>query len=416
MAESFKSADRVLFTSESVTEGHPDKLCDQVSDAMLDECLRQDPNSRVACETATTTGVILVAGEITTHAYVDVPHLVRGVVQDIGYTNADYGFDYRTCGVLTAIKEQSPEIAQGVDESIEAREGTDPKELGAGDQGMMFGFAVRETPELMPLPITLAHAVARQLAKTRKDGTLPYLRPDGKTQVTVEYSKGVPKRVHTVVVAAQHDPGIDYQRLKNEIREQVVRPAIGSEWLDAKTKYLVNGTGAFTIGGPMGDAGLTGRKIIVDTYGGYARHGGGAFSGKDATKVDRSAAYAARYVAKNVVKAGLADRCELNVAYAIGVAHPVSIAVRTFGTEHPDVHVAQIEELVRRHFDLRPAAIQRDLDLRRPIFAKTAAYGHFGRDDHDFTWERIDKAQMLREAAGLDGKIDVPEPVVALDL
>src|SRR5206468_1050276 len=283
------------FTSESVTEGHPDKLCDQVSDAMLDECLRQDPNSRVACETATTTGVILVAGEVTTHAYVDVPHLVRGVEQDTGYTNADYGFDYRTCGVLTAIKEQSAEIAQGVNESMESREGIDPMELGAGDQGMMFGFAVRETPELMPLPITLAHAVARQLAKARKDGTLPYLRPDGKTQVTVEYEKGVPKRVHTVVVAAQHDPGIDYQRLCNDIRERVIRPAIGDSWLD-KTRYLVNGTGAFTIGGPMGDAGLTGRKIIVDTYGGYARHGGGAFRGKDATNADRSRAYAARHV------------------------------------------------------------------------------------------------------------------------
>ena len=398
MAESFKSADRVLFTSESVTEGHPDKLCDQVSDAMLDECLRQDPNSRVACETATTTGVILVAGEITTHAYVDVPRLVRSVVQDIGYTNADYGFDYRTCGVLTAIKEQSPEIAQGVNESIEAREGTDPMELGAGDQGMMFGFAVRETVELMPLPITLAHAVARQLAKARKDGTLPYLRPDGKTQVTVEYEKGVPKRVHTVVVAAQHDPGIDYQRLCSEIREQVIRPAIGDSWLQ-KTKYLVNGTGAFTIGGPMGDAGLTGRKIIVDTYGGYARHGGGAFSGKDATKVDRSAAYAARWVAKNVVAAGLADRCQLQVAYAIGVAHPLSVLVDTFGTEV--IPVTRIEELVREHFDLRPAAILRDLDLRRPIYAKTAAYGHFGRTDGDFTWERTDRAEALRAAAGL---------------
>src|SRR5881396_2223733 len=286
MTESFKSADRVLFTSESVTEGHPDKLCDQVSDAMLDECLRQDPNSRVACETATTTGVILVAGEVTTHAYVDVPHLVRGVVQDIGYTNADYGFDYRTCGVLTAIKEQSAEIAQGVDESIEAREGIDAMELGAGDQGMMFGFAVRETPELMPLPITLAHAVARQLAKARRDGTLPYLRPDGKTQVTVQYERGVPKRVHTVVVAAQHDPDVSHSRIEADIRDVVVKAAIPAQWLDAKTKYIVNGTGAFTIGGPMGDAGLTGRKIIVDTYGGYARHGGGAFSGKDPTKVD----------------------------------------------------------------------------------------------------------------------------------
>src|SRR5438445_949448 len=304
MAQSFLSSDKVLFTSESVTEGNPDKLCDQVSAAVLDECLRQDPNSRVACETATTTGVILVAGEITTHAYVDVPHLVRAVVQDIGYTNADYGFDYRTCGVLSAIKEQSAEIEQGVDESIEAREGIDPQELGAGDQGMMFGFAIRETVELMPLPITLAHAVARQLAKARKDGTLPYLRPDGKSQVTVEYAKGVPKRVHTVVVAAQHDPGIDYQRLCSDIQERVIRPAIGDEWLDSKTRFRINGTGAFTIGGPMGDAGLTGRTIIVDTYGGYARHGGGACRGKDATKVDRSAAYAAGYVPNDVRAAG----------------------------------------------------------------------------------------------------------------
>src|SRR5216110_2366435 len=378
MAESFKSADRVLFTSESVTEGHPDKLCDQVSDAMLDECLRQDPNSRVACETATTTGVILVAGEITTHAYVDVPRLVRSVVQDIGYTNADYGFDYRTCGVLTAIKEQSPEIAQGVNESIEAREGIDAMELGAGDQGMMFGFAVRETPELMPLPITLSHAVARQLAKTRKDGTLPYLRPDGKTQVTVEYEKGVPKRVHTVVVAAQHDPGIDYQRLCSEIREQVIRPAIGDSWLQ-KTKYLVNGTGAFTIGGPDGDCGLTGRKIIVDTYGGYAPHGGGAFSGKDASKVDRSAAYAARYVAKNVVAAGLASRCLVQVAYAIGVARPVSIMATTFGTGR--MSDESLSKLIANNFDLRPKAIIQTLNLLRPIYCKTAAYGHFGREE-----------------------------------
>jgi S-adenosylmethionine synthetase len=395
MTDSFKSANRVLFTSESVTEGHPDKLCDQVSDAMLDECLRQDPNSRVACETATTTGVILVAGEVTTHAYVDVPRLVRGVVQDIGYTNADYGFDYRTCGVLTAIKEQSPEIAQGVNESIEAREGTDAKELGAGDQGMMFGFAVRETPELMPLPITLAHAVARQLAKCRKDGTLPYLRPDGKTQVTVEYEKGVPKRVHTVVVAAQHDPGIDYQRLCNEIREQVIRPAIGDSWL-VKTKYLVNGTGAFTIGGPMGDAGLTGRKIIVDTYGGYARHGGGAFSGKDATKVDRSAAYAARYIAKNVVKAGLADRFELQLAYVIGGAQAISLNVETFGTGK--VSDETIGKLIEEHFDFRPGAIIERFQLRRPIYRPTASYGHFGRPD--FPWERTDLAETFAKAAG----------------
>jgi len=395
MTESFKSADRVLFTSESVTEGHPDKLCDQVSDAMLDECLRQDPNSRVACETATTTGVILVAGEVTTHAYVDVPRLVRGVVQDIGYTNADYGFDYRTCGVLTAIKEQSPEIAQGVNESNEAREGIDAKELGAGDQGMMFGFAIRETPELMPLPITLAHAVARQLAKVRKDGTLPYLRPDGKSQVTVEYDKGVPKRVHTVVVAAQHDPGIDYQRLRSEIREQVIRPAIGDSWLD-NTRYLVNMTGAFTIGGPMGDAGLTGRKIIVDTYGGYARHGGGAFSGKDATKVDRSAAYAARYVAKNVVKAGLADRFEVQLAYVIGGAQPISLNVETFGTGK--VSDETIRKLIEEHFDFRPGAIIERFGLRRPIYRQTASYGHFGRPD--LPWEKTDLADTFAKAAG----------------
>jgi len=396
MTNSFMTSERVLFTSESVTEGHPDKLCDQVSDAMLDECLRQDPNSRVACETSTTTGVILVAGEITTHAYVDVPSLVRRVVNEIGYTNADYGFDYRTCGVITAIKEQSPEIAQGVNESIEAREGIDPKELGAGDQGMMFGFAVRETPELMPLPITLAHDVARELAKARKSGTLPYLRPDGKTQVTVEYSKGVPKRVHTVVVAAQHDPGIEYQRLCNDIRERVVRPAIGDAWLDEKTTYLVNGTGAFTIGGPMGDAGLTGRKIIVDTYGGYARHGGGAFSGKDPTKVDRSAAYALRYVAKNVVKAGLADRFEVQIAYVIGGARPISLNVETFGTGK--VSDELIRKLIEEHFDFRPQAIIDRFALRRPIYLPTAAYGHFGRTE--FPWERTDLAERFAKAAG----------------
>ncbi|OLD51440.1 MAG: methionine adenosyltransferase, partial [Chloroflexi bacterium 13_1_40CM_2_70_6] len=386
MTTSFMTSERVLFTSESVTEGHPDKLCDQVSDAMLDECLRQDPNSRVACETSTTTGVILVAGEITTHAYVDVPSLVRRVVNEIGYTNADYGFDYRTCGVITAIKEQSPEIAQGVNESIEAREGIDPKELGAGDQGMMFGFAVRETPELMPLPITLAHNVARELAKARKSGALPYLRPDGKSQVTVEYSKGVPRRVHTVVVAAQHDPGIEYQRLCNDIRERVVRPAIGDAWLDEKTTYLVNGTGSFTIGGPMGDAGLTGRKIIVDTYGGYARHGGGAFSGKDPTKVDRSAAYALRYVAKNVLKAGLADRFEVQIAYVIGGARPISLNVETFGTGK--VSDELIRKLIEEHFDFRPQAIIDRFALRRPIYLPTAAYGHFGRTE--FPWERTD--------------------------
>src|ERR1700716_756350 len=368
------SADQTLFTSESVTEGHPDKLCDQISDGMLDECLRQHPNARVAGETATTTGTSLVCGEITTTAWVDVPGLVRGIVKDIGYINADYGFDYQSCGVLTAIKEQPREIAQGVDDSLESRAGTDPHELGAGDQGMMFGFAVRETEELMPLPITLAHAVAKELAAARKSKRLPWLRPDGKSQVTVEYSHGVPQRVHTVVVAAQHDPGIAHERIEAEIRDVVVKAAIPERWLDAKTKYLVNGTGAFTIGGPMGDAGLTGRKIIVDTYGGYARHGGGAFSGKDPTKVDRSAAYAARYVAKNVVQAGLADRFEVQVAYAIGVARPLSVFVETFGTEQ--VPRRTIEKLVGEHFDLRPAAFRGYLGLHRPIYAKTAASGH----------------------------------------
>jgi S-adenosylmethionine synthetase len=395
MAESFRAADRVLFTSESVTEGHPDKLCDQVSDGMLDECLRQDRDSRVACETATTTGTVFVAGEITTKAYVDVVRLVRDVVKEIGYTNADYGFDYRTCGVITSIKEQSAEIAQGVDHALESREGADPDELGAGDQGMMFGFAVRETPELMPLPITLAHDLARQLAKVRKDATLPYLRPDGKTQVTIEYHRGVPKRAHTVVVAAQHDPGIDYQRLVSEIREHVIRPVVG-EWLDVKTRYIVNGTGAFTIGGPMGDAGLTGRKIIVDSYGGYARHGGGAFSGKDPTKVDRSAAYAARYVAKNVVRAGLADRFEVQIAYVIGVARPISLNVETFGTGK--VSDEKIRALIDEHFDFRPGAIIERFGLRRPIYRQTASYGHFGRPD--FPWERTDLADTLARATG----------------
>jgi len=411
MPESFMSTDRVLFTSESVTEGHPDKLCDQVSDGMLDECLRQDPNSRVACETATTTGVILVAGEITTHAYVDVPHLVRNVVRDIGYTNADYGFDYRTCGVITAIKEQSPEIAQGVDESIEAREGIDAKELGAGDQGMMFGFAVRETPELMPLPITLAHAVARQLAKARKDGTLPYLRPDGKAQVTVRYEIDEhghqrPVEIERVLISTQHRDGLDTESLiKPDLVEHVLRPILPHDLFDERRLehdrdfVLVNPTGKFVVGGPMGDTGVTGRKIIVDTYGGSAPHGGGAFSGKDPTKVDRSGAYVARYVAKNVVAAGLADRCQLQVAFAIGVAHPLSLVVECFGTER--VPLGTIEQLVREHFDLRPGAIQRDLDLFRPIYHKTASYGHFGRDDKDFTWERVDKADALRAAAGL---------------
>ena len=398
MAKSFMTADEVLFTSESVTEGHPDKLCDQISDAMLDECLKQDPNSRVACETATTTGTILVCGEITTKAWVDVPTMVRGVVKDIGYVDAEYGFDFHSCGVLTAIKEQSAEIAMGVDESLEARAGTDPHELGAGDQGMMFGFAVRETPELMPLPITLAHAVAKQLAKARKERTIPYLRPDGKSQVTVDYVRGVPKRVHTVVVAAQHDPGVSHDRIEADIRELVVKAAIPEQWLDAKTKYVVNGTGAFTIGGPMGDAGLTGRKIIVDTYGGYARHGGGAFSGKDPTKVDRSAAYAARYVAKNVVQAGLADRFEVQIAYVIGGARPISLNVETFGTGQ--VSDEQIKKLIDDHFDFRPGVIIERFKLRRPIYRQTASYGHFGRPDLDLPWERLDLAPLLARAVG----------------
>jgi S-adenosylmethionine synthetase len=392
------SADQTLFTSESVTEGHPDKLCDQISDGMLDECLRQDPNARVACETATTTGTILVCGEITTTAWVDVPGLVRGIVKDIGYVNADYGFDYQSCGVLTAIKEQSREIAQGVNESFEAREGSDPHELGAGDQGMMFGFAVRESEELMPLPITLAHAVAKELAAVRKSERLAWLRPDGKSQVTVEYSRGVPERVHTVVVAAQHDPEISHAQIEAEIHDVVVRAAIPERWLDAKTIYRVNGTGAFTIGGPMGDAGLTGRKIIVDTYGGYARHGGGAFSGKDPTKVDRSAAYAARYVAKNVVKAGLADRFEVQVAYVIGGARPISLNVETFGTG--SVSDETIRKLIAEHFDFRPGAIIERFQLRRPIYRQTAAYGHFGRPDLDLPWERTDLAEKLARAVG----------------
>ncbi len=398
MTNSFMTTGKWLFTSESVTEGHPDKLCDQISDAMLDECLRQDPNSRVACETATTTGTILVCGEITTKAWVDVPTMVRGVVKDIGYIDAEYGFDYHSCGVLTAIKEQSREIAQGVDESLEAREGSDPHELGAGDQGMMFGFAVKETTELMPLPITLAHRLAWELAEARRKRTIPYLRPDGKTQVTVEYERGVPKRVHTVVVAAQHDPGVTQKRIEADIKEVVVKAAIPARWLDASTRYVVNGTGAFTIGGPMGDAGLTGRKIIVDTYGGYARHGGGAFSGKDPTKVDRSAAYAARYVAKNVVAAGLAERFEVQLAYVIGGARPISLNVETFGTGQ--VSDEKIKELIAEHFDFRPGLIIDRFQLRRPIYRQTAAYGHFGRPDLDLPWERVDLAPALSKAVG----------------
>jgi len=393
MTLSFMRADKVLFSSESVTEGHPDKLCDQVSDAVLDALLAKDPMSRVACETATTTGTVLVAGEITTTAYADVIGIVRDVVKDIGYTNARYGFDYETCGVLTAIKPQSPDIAQGVDHA-----GDDRAELGAGDQGMMFGFAVDETPELMPLPITLAHAVAKQLAKSRKTGELKYLRPDGKSQITVEYHKGQPKRVHTVVVATQHDDGVDVEQIRRDVKDAVVHAAIPGNLLDDDTRYVINGTGKFVIGGPMGDAGLTGRKIIVDTYGGYAPHGGGAFSGKDATKVDRSGAYAARYVAKNIVAAKLARRCQIQIAYVIGVAKPVSLNVETFGTGTVDDEV--IRRLIDEHFDFRPQEIIDRFGLRRPIFRQTAAYGHFGRPDLDLPWEKTDLAETFARSAG----------------
>src|SRR5881398_1796564 len=396
-----------LFTSESVTEGHPDKMADQISDGVLDAVMRDDPQGRVACETLVNTGLVVVSGEISTTTYVDVPKIVRDTVSRIGYDDASFGFDCKTCAVITAIDEQSPDIAQGVDQAYEARhDPSDEDQLdvaGAGDQGMMFGYATRETRELMPMPIWLAHRLAQRLAEARRAELIPYLRPDGKTQVTIRYESGRPIEIEKILISTQHKPGVDSETLiKPDLWEHVVHPVLPSELYDEKKlldNFLVNPTGKFEIGGPMGDCGLTGRKIIVDTYGGAARHGGGAFSGKDPTKVDRSAAYAARYVAKNIVAAGLADRCEVNVAYAIGVAHPVSIAVQTFNTEH--IPVDQLEALVREHFDLRPAAILRDLDLRRPIFAKTAAYGHFGREDADFTWEATDRADALRAEAGL---------------
>src|SRR5215207_6561126 len=405
-----------LFTSESVTEGHPDKIADQVSDSVLDAVLRDDPAGRVACETMITTGLVVVGGEISTEIYVDIPKVVRERIAEIGYTQSEWGFDANTCGVVVAIDEQSPDIAQGVDMSYELQHDPgddDPlDELGAGDQGMMFGYATSETAELMPLPIMLAHKICRRLAGVRKSQQLKYLRPDGKAQVTVRYEvdehgRQTPVEIVRVLVSTQHADNVDAQTIKEDVIEHVLHPILDPRLYDEQRLHddrdfvYVNPTGKFVLGGPMGDTGLTGRKIIVDTYGGAARHGGGAFSGKDPTKVDRSAAYAARYVAKNIVAAGLAERCEVNVAYAIGVAHPVSVTVQTFNSEH--VSVPRIEQLVNEHFDLRPAAILRDLELRRPIYSKTAAYGHFGRDDHDFSWERVDKAAELRDAAGLDG-------------
>ena len=390
--------DKVLFTSESVTEGHPDKVCDQISDAILDALLEQDPMSRVACETCTTTGIVMVMGEISTKAYVDIQKIVRDTVREIGYTRGKYGFDADTCGVITTIDEQSSDIAMGVDKALEAKENNMTDEeidaIGAGDQGMMFGFATNETEEYMPYPISLAHKLARQLTKVRKDGTLSYLRPDGKTQVTVEYDDGKPSRLDAVVLSTQHDPDITQEQIHEEIKREVFDKILPADMVDDETKFFINPTGRFVIGGPHGDAGLTGRKIIVDTYGGYARHGGGAFSGKDCTKVDRSAAYAARYVAKNIVAAGLADKCEIQLSYAIGVAEPTSIMVDTFGTGKKSNQ--ELVDLIRKHFDLRPAGIIKMLDLRRPIYKQTAAYGHFGRNDLDLPWERLDKVDLLK--------------------
>ncbi len=401
MTTTFMSSPKLLFTSESVTEGHPDKLCDQIADSVLDACFEQDPMSRVACEVATKTGFVMVLGEITTNAFVNFDDLVRRVVKEIGYDSSEKGFDGNTCGVLSAIASQSPDIDMGVSKSLEAKDGDQDQIdlIGAGDQGMMFGYACNETEQLMPMPIYLAHKLTRKLAEVRKAGELPWLRPDGKSQVTIEYAYGKPKRIDTVLISTQHSAEVSHADIEEGIMEHVIIPTLPAGMVDKALKYYVNPTGRFVIGGPMGDAGVTGRKIIVDTYGGMGRHGGGSFSGKDPTKVDRSAAYAARWAAKNVVAAGLADRCEIQVAYAIGIAHPLSVNVETFGTGK--VADEEIGKLILEHFDLRPGAIIRDLDLRRPIYRKTAAYGHFGRDDVQFPWENTDKAPALRKAAGL---------------